>query len=183
MSRYGSKKKKVMIWVYDLDRDLLKYLRAENVVVVALLQGVSDEVPSFSIYDLFYRTETIPFNEQASKPIHFSDAFLYRYSLRDGTPATRLPADDFVSEKTSGRRLEEVISVHRSIQREINEGELGSEHEVLIERSARSEGDILGRTGTGKVVAFPGDPESRNTYRVVRLTSTSGPTFRGVAVT
>ena len=117
------------------------------------------------------------------RQVRFDDAFLYRYSLRDGTPATRLPADDFVSEKTSGRRLEEVISVHRSIQREINEGELGSEHEVLVERPARSEGDVLGRTGAGRVVAFPGDPESRNTYRVVRLTSTSGPTFRGVAVT
>jgi len=115
--------------------------------------------------------------------VRFDDAFLYRYSLREGTPATRLPADDFVSEKTSGRRLEEAISLHRSIQREINEGEVGSEHEVLVERPARSEGDVLGRTGTGKVVAFPGTPEYRNTYRTVRLTSTSGPTFRGEAVT
>ena len=71
--------KKVMILVYDLDRDLLKYLREENVEVVALLQGVSDEVPSFSIYDLFYRTEKLPFNVRASKPIHLSDAFMYRY--------------------------------------------------------------------------------------------------------
>ena len=116
------------------------------------------------------------------RQVRFDDAFLYRYSLRDGTPATRLSADDFVSERTSGRRLEEVISLHRNIQREINEGELGSEYEVLVERPARSEGDVLGRTGTGKVVAFPGAPESRNTYRVVRLTSTSGPTFRGEAV-
>ena len=71
--------KKVMILVYDLDRDLLKYLREENVEVVALLQGVSDEVPSFSIYDLFYSTEKLPFNVYASKPIHLSDAFMCRY--------------------------------------------------------------------------------------------------------
>ncbi len=115
------------------------------------------------------------------RQVRFDDAFLYRYSLRDGTPATRLPPGEFVSEKTSGRRLDEVISLHRSIQREINEGELGSEQEVLVERPARSEGDILGRTGTGKVVAFPGEPKSRNTYCTVRLTSTSGPTFRGMA--
>ena len=117
------------------------------------------------------------------REVRFDDAFLYRYSLRDGTPATRLPAGDFVSEKTSGRRLEKAISLHRSIQREINEGELGTEQEVLVERPARSEGDVLGRTGTGKVVAFPGTPDYRNTYRTVRLTSTSGPTFRGEAVT
>jgi tRNA-2-methylthio-N6-dimethylallyladenosine synthase len=116
------------------------------------------------------------------RQVRFEDAFLYRYSLRDGTPATRLPASDFVSDKTSGRRLEAVISLHRSIQREVNEGVLGSVHEVLIERPARSAGDVLGRTETGKVVAFPGDPEWRNTYRTVRLIATSGPTFRGVTV-
>ena len=114
--------------------------------------------------------------------VRFDDAFLYRYSLRDGTPATRLPEDDFVSEETSGRRLEEVISLHRGIQREINEGQLGAEHEVLVERPARSEGDVLGRTGGGKVVTFPGDLEWKNTYRTVRLTGTSGPTFQGVSV-
>jgi tRNA-2-methylthio-N6-dimethylallyladenosine synthase len=113
------------------------------------------------------------------REVRFDDAFLYRYSPRDGTPATRLPAADFVSESTSGRRLEEVIALHRAIQREINETELGSEQEVLVERSARSEGDVLGRTGRGKVVAFPGPQEWRNSYRFVRLTSTSGPTFRG----
>ena len=116
------------------------------------------------------------------RQVRFDDAFLYRYSLRDGTPATRLPTTEFVSEKTSGRRLEEVISLHRGIQREINEGIVGSAHEVLIERPARSAGDILGRTEAGKVVAFPGDPDWTNTYRTVRLTSTSGPTFRGVSV-
>lgn len=116
------------------------------------------------------------------RQVRFDDAFLYRYSPRDGTPAMRLPASDFVDEGTSGRRLDEVISVHRRIQREINESEVGSEREVLVERPARSEGDVLGRTETGKVVAFAGPPEWRNTYRNVRLSSTSGPTFQGEAV-
>lgn len=114
--------------------------------------------------------------------VRFDDAFLYRFSPRDGTPATRLPAGDFVSDSTASRRLEQVISLHRSIQREISETELGSEHEVLVERPARSVGDVLGRTASGKVVAFPGPPEWRNSYRVVRLTATSGATFQGVVV-
>ena len=79
MSKTGRKNKKVMIWVYDLDQDLLKYLRAENIVVVALLQGISDEVPSFSIFDLFYRTEKVPFCEHTPSPMQLSDAFVYRY--------------------------------------------------------------------------------------------------------
>jgi len=115
--------------------------------------------------------------------VRFDDAFLYRYSLREGTPATRFPAEDFVSEETAGRRLEQVIELHRGIQREINEAEVGAIREVLVERRARSEGDVLGRTDTGKVVAFPGPAAWINTYREVRLESTSGATFRGTVVT
>lgn len=114
--------------------------------------------------------------------VRFDDAFLYRYSPRDGTPATRLPAADFVSEETAARRLEDVIGLHRGIQREINESELGTVREVLVERPARSDGDVLGRTETGKVVAFPGPEAWTNSYRMVRLDSTSGATFRGTVV-
>ena len=114
--------------------------------------------------------------------VRFDDAFMYRYSPRDGTPATRLPADDFIDEAESGRRLETLIALHRSIQREIAESELGREPEVLIERSARSAGDVLGRTEANKVVAFPGSADHIGTYARVRLVSTSGATFRGERV-
>ncbi len=113
------------------------------------------------------------------RAVRFDDAFLYRYSLRDGTPATRLPPEDFVDKEIAGHRLERLIEVHRQIQREINEAELGSVQEVLVERRARSPGDVLGRTPTGKVVAFRGPEDWLNTYRTVRLTGTSGPTFQG----
>ena len=114
--------------------------------------------------------------------VRFDDAFMYRYSPRDGTPATRLPAGDFVDEAASGRRLERLIALHRGIQKEIARTELGRVVEVLIERTARSEGDLLGRTGTNKVVAFPGDPDRIGSYENVRLVSTTGATFRGEAV-
>lgn len=114
--------------------------------------------------------------------VRFDDAFMYRYSPRDGTPATRLPADDFVDEEVSGRRLEQLIALHRSIQREIAESELGRTEEVLIEREARSEGDLLGRTEGNKVVAFAGETRRIGDYAAVRLVSTSGATFRGELV-
>lgn len=111
--------------------------------------------------------------------VRFDDAFMYRYSLRDGTPATRFPDSDFIDEATSGRRLERLIGLHRQIQREIAESELGQVCEVLIEREARSEGDLLGRTETNKVVAFPGGPGRIGRYAQVRLLATSGATFTG----
>ena len=50
-----------------------------------------------------------------------------------------------------------------------------------MERRARSAGDMLGRTGSYKVVAFPGDESLIGPYMQVRLTGTTGATFRGVA--
>jgi tRNA-2-methylthio-N6-dimethylallyladenosine synthase len=114
--------------------------------------------------------------------VRFDDAFLYRYSPRDGTPATRLPAAEFVDQETSGRRLSDLITLHRQIQREIQERELGAISEVLVEHSARTDGDMLGRTPTNKVVVFPGDESSVGSFCRVRLVSTTGATFIGEPV-
>jgi tRNA-2-methylthio-N6-dimethylallyladenosine synthase len=114
--------------------------------------------------------------------VRYDDAFLYKYSAREGTPATRLPADQFIAPDVAQQRLERLIELHREIQSEINAGEVGSTVEVLVERAARSPGDMLGRTGSYKVVAFPGDTTLTGTYMHVRLTGTTGSTFRGVAV-
>jgi tRNA-2-methylthio-N6-dimethylallyladenosine synthase len=116
------------------------------------------------------------------REVRYDDAFLYRYSPRDGTPATRLPAGDFIADDIAHARLERLIEVQRAIQAEINAGEVGRFEEVLVERSAKSDGDMLGRTERFKVVAFPGEASLVNTYLTVRLTSTTGATFRGVRV-
>jgi tRNA-2-methylthio-N6-dimethylallyladenosine synthase len=114
--------------------------------------------------------------------VRYDDAFLYKYSAREGTPATRLPADQFIAPDVAQQRLERLIELHREIQSAINAGAVGSTVEVLVERAARSSGDMLGRTGSYKVVAFPGDSSLTGTYMHVRLTATTGATFRGVAV-
>jgi tRNA-2-methylthio-N6-dimethylallyladenosine synthase len=113
------------------------------------------------------------------RAVRFDDAFMYKYSLRDGTPATRLPESDFVPAAVAQARLEGLIRVQRAIQAEINRGEVGRVEEVLVERMARSEGDVLGRTGRNKVVAFPGDPSLIGSYVRVRLERTTGATFVG----
>jgi tRNA-2-methylthio-N6-dimethylallyladenosine synthase len=100
---------------------------------------------------------------------------------RPTTPATRLPADQFVAPEIAQARLERLIELHREIQSEINSAEVGSVVEVLVERRARSHGDMLGRTGTYKVVAFPGDDSLVGRYMHVRINGTTGATFSGVA--
>jgi tRNA-2-methylthio-N6-dimethylallyladenosine synthase len=113
------------------------------------------------------------------REIRFDDAFLYRYSAREGTPATRLPAAQFIDAAEAQARLETVIALQRAIQAEINASEVGRVVEVLVEREARTPGDMLGRTQQNKVVAFPGAPSLRRRFLSVRLTATTGATFRG----
>jgi tRNA-2-methylthio-N6-dimethylallyladenosine synthase len=114
--------------------------------------------------------------------VRYDDAFLYKYSLRDGTPATRLPGSDFIPDAVAQTRLERVIELHRSIQNDVNRAQLGAVVEVLVERAARSAGDVLGRTDGNKVVAFLGSPELIGRFMHVRLTGTTGATFSGEAV-
>ena len=113
------------------------------------------------------------------RAVRYDDAFLYKYSLRDGTPATRLPASDFVADDVAQMRLQGIIELHRAIQAEINRTEVGRSVEVLVERIARSDGDVLGRTESNKVVAFAGDESLIGSFVNVEITATTGATFRG----
>ena len=109
--------------------------------------------------------------------VRFDEAFTYKYSAREGTPATRLPAHQFIDDDVGQRRLEKLIETTRSIQKEINQGEVGRVEELLIEREARSDGMVLGRTRRGKAVVVPGSKAEIGTYLTARLTRTTGPTF------
>ncbi len=113
------------------------------------------------------------------RAVRFDEAYTYKYSLRDGTPAARLPETDFVPPDEAQVRLEELIEVSRTIQAEINESEVGRVEEVLIEKAARHEGQILGRTRRNKVVVFDGDTERVGEYTAVELERTTGATFAG----
>ena len=114
--------------------------------------------------------------------VRFDDAFTYRYSRREGTPATRLPADQFVPAEEGQGRLEALIEVSRAIQADINREEVGRVEEVLVERPARGPGQTMGRTRRAKVVAFTGGDTRPGAYVSVRLCGTTGATFSGVAL-
>ena len=113
------------------------------------------------------------------REVRFDEAFTYRYSLRDGTPATRLPPADFIDAEAGQARLAELIEVSRGIQAEINRSEVGRVEEVLIEKAGRDAGQVLGRTRRNKVVVFDGDVARTGEYTRAELEHTTGATFRG----
>ncbi len=111
------------------------------------------------------------------REVRFDDAFTYRYSPRDGTPATRMPEEWFIDDDEAQARLERLIEVSRAIQAEINATEVGREERLLIEKPGRDDGYVLGRTRRAKAVVVPGTDAEIGSYLDARLTRTTGATF------
>jgi tRNA-2-methylthio-N6-dimethylallyladenosine synthase len=116
---------------------------------------------------------------EVMRAVRFDEAFMYKYSARDGTPATRLPAEQFVAGSVAQERLERLIELQRQIQYELNTAELGRTVEILLEKEARR-GGLQGRTEGNKVVVVDAPPELIGRLIPVRLTATTGATFTGV---
>ena len=118
----------------------------------------------------------------AVREIQFEDAYTFKFSPREGTPATRMPPSETVSDEVASERLARLIETVRSATRTRNMGMLGQRREVLIEKEARRGGLLQARTRDFKTVIVPGEPSMIGTYVTVELTGTTGSTFTGAMV-
>ena len=114
--------------------------------------------------------------------IAFDDAYTFKFSPRDGTPATRFPPSDTVSDDVASDRLARLIATARAGSRQRNLRLLGERREVLVEKSARRGGLLQSRTRDFKTVMIPGDASLIGRYLTVELTGTTGSTFIGKVV-
>jgi tRNA-2-methylthio-N6-dimethylallyladenosine synthase len=108
------------------------------------------------------------------------DAYTFKYSVRDGTPAVRLR--DHVPDDIASARLERLIEAVRANARRKNVARVGELHEVLVERPARRGDLMLGRTRTNQLVLLDLPPSAAGDYHTCRLTGTTGSTFTGAVV-
>jgi tRNA-2-methylthio-N6-dimethylallyladenosine synthase len=118
----------------------------------------------------------------AVRAVGFDDAYTFKFSPREGTPATRMPESEFISDEVASDRLAQLIDTVRSGTRERNLGALGQKREVLVEKEARRGGLLQARTRDFKTVIIPGDASLIGTYANVELTGTTGSTFTGAVV-
>jgi tRNA-2-methylthio-N6-dimethylallyladenosine synthase len=113
----------------------------------------------------------------------FTDAFMFKFSPREGTPATRMPAEWNVSDDVAAERMDRLVDTVRGVARSQNLGLLGRQCEVLVEREARRGGELLqARTRDFRTVLVPGDASMIGRYLTVELTGTTGSTFTGAVV-
>lgn len=114
------------------------------------------------------------------REVGYDSAFMFKYSERPGTYASKHLPDD-VSEEVKLRRLAEMIELQTKLSAESNAKDVGKEFDVLIEGfSKRSREQLFGRTGQNKVVVFDkGNCHIGQTVRV-KITDSSSATLKGV---
>jgi len=98
--------------------------------------------------------------------IRFDVVHVAAYSVRPGTPASRLPDDVPAEEKERRRRA--IEELQKRIAGEINSRFLGQTVEILVE--GKEKGRWKGRTRTNKLVFFEDDGDWRGKLALVRIT-------------
>ncbi|MDR1757037.1 MAG: tRNA (N6-isopentenyl adenosine(37)-C2)-methylthiotransferase MiaB [Culturomica sp.] len=113
------------------------------------------------------------------KTVGFDLAYMFKYSERPGTTASkRLP--DNVPEEVKSRRLQELIDLQTTLSLESNRRDVGKTFEVLVEGvSKKSPDELFGRSSQNKVVVFPGGAQPGDLVRVT-VTSCTSATLIGI---
>lgn len=113
------------------------------------------------------------------REVGYDSAFMFKYSERPGTYASKHLPDD-VPEEEKIRRLNELIALQTEISAQQNKKDEGKEFDVLLENfSKRSRDQLMGRTEQNKaVVVDKGSHHIGETVRV-RITGSTSATLLG----
>ena len=116
------------------------------------------------------------------REVGYDSAFMFKYSERPGTYASKhLP--DNVSEEVKIRRLTELIDLQTHLSAEANKRDEGKEFTVLVENfSKRSREQLCGRTEQGKMVVFDKGNHHIGEFVRVRITGSTSATLFGEEV-
>jgi tRNA-2-methylthio-N6-dimethylallyladenosine synthase len=166
-----------------LRRMLRRYTRERYLEVMSQLRAAMPEMTFSTDIIVGFPGETeAQFEETLSllTDADFDDAYTFKYSVRDGTPAVRLK--DPVPDEVASERLERLIELVRNTARRKNLARVGQEHEALVERPAKRGDLMLARTRTNLLALLDLPVSSVGHYHRVRLTGTTGSTFTGAVV-
>ncbi len=162
-----------------------KYTREWYLEKVRMIRSI---IPDCGITtDMFtgFHSETEEDHQQTlslMREAAFDSAFMFKYSERQGTYASRnLP--DNVPEEVKVRRLQEAIDLQLELSLESNRRDIGKQFEVLVEgRSKRSADQMFGRTSQNKVVLFDRENNKVGDLINVVITDATPATLFGTAL-
>jgi len=159
-----------------------KYTREWYLDRIAAIRRI---LPEASIgTDVFcgFHSETLEDHAQTlslMREVGFDTAFMFKYSERPVTRASKVYPDN-IPEEEKVRRLNEIIALQNELSYLSNQREIGKTVEVLVEGfSKRSHEDMYGRTGTYKTVVFPRQGRHIGEFVNVRILEASAATLKG----
>ncbi len=116
------------------------------------------------------------------REVGYDSAFMFKYSERPGTYASKHLPDD-VPEETKLRRLNEMIALQNELSAESYRRDVGKTFEVLVEGvSKRSREQLFGRTSQNKVVVFDRGNHHIGDFVSVKIQESSSATLKGIEV-
>ena len=152
------------------------------------VKAIRELVPDCGLStDIFvgYHGETEADHEESlriMREVSYDSAFMFKYSERPGTYASKHLPDD-VPEDVKIRRLNELIMVQNENSARANHAEVGNVREVLVEGpSKRSREQLCGRTEQNKMVVFDKGNHHIGEYVKVRIMGSTSATLFGEAV-
>ena len=137
--------------------------------------------------DIFvgYHSETEEDHKESlslMREVGYDSAFMFKYSERPGTYASKHLPDD-VPEEVKLRRLAEMIELQTQLSAEANAKDVGKVFDVLVEGySERSREQLCGRTEQNKMVVFDKGTHHIGETVKVRIKESSSATLKGEAV-
>lgn len=112
----------------------------------------------------------------------FDSAFMFKYSERPGTRASKVMPDN-IPEEVKVARLQQIIELQNKLSEESNKRDIGKTFEVLVEGpSKRSDAEWCGRSSQNKMIVFPYNGQKPGDYVNVRIKSCTSATLIGELV-
>ena len=152
--------------------------------IAAIKRIIPDCGITTDVFSGFHSETEEDFAETLSlmREVGFDASFMFKYSERPGTYASKHLPDD-IPEETKVKRLQQMIELQNELSAESNRRDIGKTFEVLVEGfSKRSRNDFFGRTSQNKVVVFPKERHHIGEFVKVRITGSSSATLLGEAV-
>jgi tRNA-2-methylthio-N6-dimethylallyladenosine synthase len=114
--------------------------------------------------------------------VKYAFGFMFMYSERPGTPASK-KLEDNIPEKIKKRRLQEIVAVQQKHSRYRNDQFIGKTVEVLVEKqSKKSNKQWSGRLQQNTVVVFPKEHYNLGDFVMVEIISCTSATLLGKAI-
>ncbi len=113
------------------------------------------------------------------KEVGFDFAYMFKYSMREGTAAHKHMQDN-IPEEIKIKRLEEIIALQQELSHISNKKDVGKSMEVLVEGpSKRDKNQYFGRNSQNKVVIFDKGNCQKGDFVMVRITACTAATLLG----